>query len=166
MYSGLLEGECINVEEGLTLEGEIVKYSNVSLSPTLDRNEKVEQHIRKKIRKPNALRFWVKGGVIPLYVVWLSSHCLRSPQFSPWILPTHSSSLSLLNLLSLTCNRYSSTILVFSFKPTSSPIQCTLPMVLLSLTDIHYQDLLLSRVSKQSRIPNFKTLISQPFILP
>ena len=52
MYSGLrmllLEGECI--------------------SPTLDRNEKVEQHIRKKTRKPNALRFWVKGGVIPLYV--------------------------------------------------------------------------------------------------
>jgi len=45
-----------------------VTYSSVSLSPTLDRNEKVEQHIRKKTHKPNALRFWVEGGVIPLYV--------------------------------------------------------------------------------------------------
>ena len=53
--------------------GEIVRYSSVSLSPTLGRNEKVEQHIRKKTRKPNALRFWVEGGVITLYVVWLSS---------------------------------------------------------------------------------------------
>jgi len=61
-----LEGECINVEEGLSLEGEIVRYSNMSLSPTLGRNEKVEQHIRKKTHKPNALRFWVEGGVIPL----------------------------------------------------------------------------------------------------
>ena len=49
-----LEGYCINVvEEGLTLEGEIVRYSNVSQSLTLGRNEKVEQHIRKKTRKPN-----------------------------------------------------------------------------------------------------------------
>ena len=41
-----LEGECINVvEEGLTLEGEIVRYPSVSLSSTLSRNEKVEQHI-------------------------------------------------------------------------------------------------------------------------
>jgi len=40
----------------------------MSLSPTLGRNEKVEQHIRKKTHKPNALRFWVEGGVIPLYV--------------------------------------------------------------------------------------------------
>jgi len=39
----------------------------VSLSPTLGRNEKVEQHIRKKTRKPNGLRFWVEGGVISLY---------------------------------------------------------------------------------------------------
>jgi len=46
----------------------IVRYTNVSLSPILGMNEKVEQHIRKKIRKPNALRFWVEGGVIPLYV--------------------------------------------------------------------------------------------------
>jgi len=71
-----LEGECINVvEEGLTLEGEIVRYSSASQSPTLGKNEKIEQHIRKKTRKPNALRFWVEGGVIPLYVVWLNSHC-------------------------------------------------------------------------------------------
>ena len=62
MYSGLrmlpLERECINVvEEGLSLEGEIVRYSSESLSLTLSRNEKVEQHIRKKTHKPNALRF-------------------------------------------------------------------------------------------------------------
>jgi len=53
--------------KGLSLEGEIVRYSSVSRSPTLGRNEKVEQHIRKKTRKPNALRFWVEGGVILLY---------------------------------------------------------------------------------------------------
>jgi len=45
----------------------VVRYPNVSLSPTLSRNEKVEQHIRKKIHKPNVLRFWVEGGVISLY---------------------------------------------------------------------------------------------------
>jgi len=54
--------------KGLSLEGEIVRYSSVSLSPTLGKNEKVEQYIRKKTHKPNALRFWVEGGVIPLYV--------------------------------------------------------------------------------------------------
>ena len=71
MYSGLrmllLKGECINVEEGLSLEKEILRYSSVSLSSTLGRNEKVEQHIRKKTYKPNVLRFWVEGGVILLY---------------------------------------------------------------------------------------------------
>jgi len=47
-----LEGECINVvEERLSLEGEIVRYSTVSRSPSLGRNEKFEQHIRKKTRK-------------------------------------------------------------------------------------------------------------------
>jgi len=75
MYSGLrmlpLEGECINVEEGLSLEGEIVRYSSVSLSPTLGRNEKVEQCIRKKTHK--ALRFSVEGGVIFLYGLALVS---------------------------------------------------------------------------------------------
>jgi len=45
-----------------------VRYLNVSLSLTLDRNEKVEQHIRKKTYKPNALRFWIEGDVILLYV--------------------------------------------------------------------------------------------------
>jgi len=39
----------------------------VSLSFTLGRNEKVEQYIRNKTHKPNALRFWVEGGVILLY---------------------------------------------------------------------------------------------------
>jgi len=71
MYSGLrmlpLEGECINVEEGLSPKGEIVRYSSVSPSPILGRNEKVEQYIRNKTHKPIALRFWVEGGVIPLY---------------------------------------------------------------------------------------------------
>jgi len=64
----LLEGECIYVNEGVSLEGEIVRYSKCESSPTLGKNKKVEQHIRKKTRKPNALRFWVEGGVIPLYV--------------------------------------------------------------------------------------------------
>jgi len=36
------------------------------LSSILGENEKVEQHIRKKTHKPNELRFWVEGGVIPL----------------------------------------------------------------------------------------------------
>jgi len=45
------------VEERLSLEGEIVRYSSMSLSPTLGRNEKVEQYIRKKTHKPTALRF-------------------------------------------------------------------------------------------------------------
>jgi len=35
------------VEEELSLEGEIVRYSSVSLSLTLDKNKKVEQHIEK-----------------------------------------------------------------------------------------------------------------------
>jgi len=48
---------------------DFVRYSSVSLSLTLGRNEKVEQPIRKKIRKPNALRFWIEGGVIPLYML-------------------------------------------------------------------------------------------------
>jgi len=76
------------MEEGLLLEGEIVRYSSVSLSPILGRNEKVLQHIRKKTHKPNVLRFWIEGGVIPLYV-WPCSHsCLRSPLcLPPQILP-------------------------------------------------------------------------------
>jgi len=61
---------------------------SVSLSLTLSKNEKVEQHIRNKTRKPNTLRFWVEGGIIPLYGFWLSSHCLKSPScFSPRIFP-------------------------------------------------------------------------------
>jgi len=60
----------------------------VSLSPTLGRNEKVEQHIRKKTRKPNALRFWVGGGVIPLYGLALISFLFVSPRFPRQILPS------------------------------------------------------------------------------
>jgi len=48
------------------LRGRFVRYPSVSLSLTLSRNEKVEQYIRKKTHKPNALRFWVEGGVILL----------------------------------------------------------------------------------------------------
>jgi len=39
----------------------------MSLSSTLGRNEKVDQHIRKKTHRPKALRFWIGGDVIPLY---------------------------------------------------------------------------------------------------
>jgi len=61
----------------------------VSLSPTLGRNEKVEQHIKKKTHKPNALRFWVEGGVIPLYGLTLVSFLFEiSPVFLLQILPT------------------------------------------------------------------------------
>jgi len=54
----------------------------VSLNPTLGRNEKVEQHIRKETHKPNALRFWVEGGVIPLYVGSVLI-LVRSPRYFP-----------------------------------------------------------------------------------
>ena len=73
------------------LRRRFVRYSSVSLSPTLSRNEKVEQHIRKKTHKPNALRFWVEGGVIPLYVgsvLILVSEI--SPVMPPRIYPTRS----------------------------------------------------------------------------
>ena len=59
-----------------------VRYSSVSLSLTLGRNEKVEQHIRKKTHKLNALRFWVGGGVILLYG-WLLSHSCEISPVSP-----------------------------------------------------------------------------------
>jgi len=71
------------MEEGLSLEGEIVRYSSVSLSPTLGRNEKVGQDIRKKTHKPNALRFWVEGGVIPLCGLTHFSLLLVPLRFSP-----------------------------------------------------------------------------------
>ena len=54
------------MEEGLSLEGKIVRYLRVSPSPALSRNKKVEQHIREKTHKPNVLRFWVEGVVILL----------------------------------------------------------------------------------------------------
>jgi len=59
----------------------------VSLSPTLCRNEKVEQHIRKKTHKPNALRFWVEGGVIPLCGFGSVLILVKSPRVSPLELP-------------------------------------------------------------------------------
>jgi len=43
-----------------------VRYVSVNLSPILSRNEKIEQNIRNKTHKPNALRFSVEGGVILL----------------------------------------------------------------------------------------------------
>jgi len=67
---------------------ELVRYSSVSRSLTLGRNEKVEQHIRKKTRKHNALRFWVEGGVILLYGFTQFSLFEISLVFPPWILPT------------------------------------------------------------------------------
>jgi len=65
----------------LSLEGEIVRNPSVSLSPTLNKNKKVKQYIKKMTHKPIALRFWVKGGVIPLCIyVWpISPSCEISP---------------------------------------------------------------------------------------
>jgi len=60
----------------------------VRLSPTLSRNEKVEQHIRKKTHKPNVLRFWVEGGVISLCGFDLVLILVRSLQFYPLDYPT------------------------------------------------------------------------------
>jgi len=37
--------------------------SNVSLSPTWNRNEKVKQHKKKKTHKIIVLRFWIKSDV-------------------------------------------------------------------------------------------------------
>ena len=54
------------MEEELALEGDIVRNPSASLSPTLSRNEKVEQYIRKKTYKLNVVKFWIKGGVISL----------------------------------------------------------------------------------------------------
>jgi len=51
----------------------------MSLSLTLSKNEKVEQqNIRKKTHKLNTLRFWIEGGIIPLYV-WSVLILVRSP---------------------------------------------------------------------------------------
>ena len=64
-----------------------VRYPSVSLSPTLSRNEKFEQHIRKKTHKPNALRFWVEGSVILLCGFGSVLIIVRSHQFCPLGLP-------------------------------------------------------------------------------
>jgi len=52
----------------------------------LDSHLEVDQHIRKKTHKPNALRFWVEGGVIPLYV-WPCSHSCEISPILPLGLP-------------------------------------------------------------------------------
>ena len=43
-----------------------VRYRSMSLSFTLNMNENVEQHIRKKTHKHNVLSFWVESSVISL----------------------------------------------------------------------------------------------------
>jgi len=73
---------------GLSLEGEIFRNPSVSLSPILNKNEKVKQYIRKKTHKPIALRFWVKGSVIPLYVGPISPSCEITPVMPPQIFLT------------------------------------------------------------------------------
>jgi len=66
----------------------IIRYSSVSLSLILGRNEKVEQHTRKKTYKSNALRFWVKVVSFP-YMLAQFSFLGRSPWcLSPRILRT------------------------------------------------------------------------------
>jgi len=54
----------------------------------LSRNEKVEQRIRKKIYKLNALRFWVEGDVILLYGLAQFSFLFVSPVFTSSNYPT------------------------------------------------------------------------------
>jgi len=54
-------------------------YPSESLNLTLSINEKVEQHIKKKTHKPNALRFWVEGGVILLCGFGSCLILVRSP---------------------------------------------------------------------------------------
>jgi len=68
-----LEGECTNMEEGLSLEEKIVRYSSVS--STLS--------IRKKTRKPNVLRFWVEGDIILLYELCSCLILVCLPMFPP-----------------------------------------------------------------------------------
>ncbi|KOM37939.1 hypothetical protein LR48_Vigan03g132100 [Vigna angularis] len=69
--------------KGLTLEGEIVGNPTVSLSPTLDRNEKIEQYIKvkdplthclkvlEKCRSPLGRPFWALEH--QMHEVWASS---------------------------------------------------------------------------------------------
>jgi len=64
---------------------------NVSLSLTLSRNEKVEQHIRKKTHKLNALRFWVEGEINSLCGSSSSLIVVSSPGVSSLIFSTSGS---------------------------------------------------------------------------
>jgi len=61
----------------------LVRYSSISLSPTLGRNEKVKQRIRKKTRKPNAFKVLGWSWYHSLIWVWLSSHSCLSPRCLP-----------------------------------------------------------------------------------
>lgn len=49
--------------KGFTLEREIVGKPNVILIPTLDKNEKVEHHIRKTTHKSIVVMFWFESGI-------------------------------------------------------------------------------------------------------
>jgi len=70
---------------GLSLEGEIVRYPSVNLSPTLSRNEKVEQHIRKKTQCLKVLGWrWCHS----LVGCTLVSFLVVSPVFLPSIFPS------------------------------------------------------------------------------
>jgi len=55
----------------------------VSLSPMLNKKEKVEQRRRKKTNKPNAFRFWVEVMSFPCVSRLLSHYCLIFPDVSP-----------------------------------------------------------------------------------
>ena len=91
-------GGSVPMWKGLSLEGKIVRYTSVSLSFTFSRSEKVEQHIRKKTHKPNALRFWIEGGVIPLCV--FDSVPILARSFRFWILEIIQSNPCCLQLIS------------------------------------------------------------------
>jgi len=58
----------------------------VGLSHTLSRNEKVEQHIRKKTHKLIVLNFLTEGGVNPLYEFGLGLIVVRSFRYFPHLL--------------------------------------------------------------------------------
>jgi len=59
----------------------------VSLSPTLSKDEKVKQYIRKKTQL-TVLKFWVVDGMILLYIRLISHSYEISQVMSLQILPT------------------------------------------------------------------------------
>ena len=68
-FTSVRERDSVSIWRRDSYLREIVRYLSVSLSLTLDKNEKVEQHIRKKTYKPNVLRFWLKM-VSLFYINW------------------------------------------------------------------------------------------------